>query len=82
MQLAQLFAEFKKQWRDRIAKLSLSKKKELIAREIILKEYTNRIVRQSMRLTGNQSLIESHQHTEQKGVIDSLKALFEGGLKR
>jgi len=35
-----------------------------------------------MRLTGNQSLIESHQHTEQKGVIDSLKALFEGGLKR
>ena len=31
-----------------------------------------------MRLTGNQSLLESHQHTEQKGVIDSLMSLFSG----
>ena len=32
-----------------------------------------------MRLTGNQSLTESHPHTEQKGMVDSLKALFYGG---
>ena len=57
---------------------SESKKKEQIARNVILKEYTNRIVRQSIRLTGNQSLIESHQHTEQKGVIDTMKSLFGG----
>ena len=35
-----------------------------------------------MRLTGNQSLLESHQHTEQKGVIDSLKSLFAGASGR
>lgn len=61
------------------AKLYLSKKKEQIANKVILKEYTNRLIFQSMRLTGNQSLLESHQHTEQKGVIDSLKSLFAGG---
>ena len=61
-----------------IAKLSLSKKKEQIANKVILKEYTNRLIFQSMRLTGNQSLIESHQHTEQKGVIDAMKSLFSG----
>ena len=55
-----------------------SKKKEQIAKKVILKEYTNRLIFQSMRLTGNQSLIEAHQHTEQKGVIDSLKSLFSG----
>ena len=65
----------------KIAKLSLSKKKEQIAKDVILKEYTNRIVRQSTRLTGNQSLIESHPHTSQKGFIDTLKALFYGGTK-
>jgi len=32
-----------------------------------------------MRLTGNQSLLEAHQHTEQKGIVDSLKSLFAGG---
>jgi len=31
-----------------------------------------------MRLTGNQSLLESHPHTEQKGIVDSLKSLFSG----
>ena len=61
------------------AKLHLSKKKQQIANNVILKEYTNRLLFQSMRLTGNQSLLESHQHTEQKGVIDSLKSLFSGG---
>ena len=64
--------------RDRIAKLHLTKKKEQIAKKVILKEYTNRLIFQSQRLTGNQSLLESHQHTEQKGVIDSLKSLFSG----
>ena len=53
--------------------------KEVIARKVILKEYTNRITRQSIRITGNQSLLESHQHTEQKGAIDTLKSLFSGG---
>ena len=72
------YAESKKQLRDKNAKLSLSKKKEQIAKKVILKEYTNRLIFQSMRLTGNQSLLESHQHTEQKGVIDSLKSLFSG----
>ena len=70
--------ESKRLLRDRIAKLYLSKKKEQIAKKVILKEYTNRLIFQSMRLTGNQSLIESHQHTEQKGVIDTLKSLFSG----
>ena len=55
------------------------KKKERIANKVILKEYTNRILRQSQRLTGNQSLLESHQHREQKGIVDSVKALFSGG---
>jgi len=32
-----------------------------------------------MRLTGNQSLLESHQHTEQKGIVDSLMSFFSGG---
>jgi len=68
--------------RDKNAKLSLSKKKEQIAKKVILKEYTNRLIFQSMRLTGNQSLNESHQHTEQKGVIDSLKSLFAGASRR
>jgi len=54
------------------------KKKEQIARQVILKEYTNRIVRQSVRLTGNQSLIESHQHTEDKGVVDKVKNFLGG----
>ena len=58
--------------------ISFSKKKEQIARDVILKEYTNRLIFQSTRLTGNQSLLESHQHTEQKGVIDTLKSLFSG----
>ena len=61
------------------AKLPILKKKERIANKVILKEYTNRLIFQSMRLTGNQSLLEVHQHTEQKGVIDSLKSLFSGG---
>ena len=61
------------------AKLSLSKKKEQIANKVILKEYTNRLIFQSMRLTGNQSLLESHQHTEQKGIVDTLMSLFSGG---
>jgi len=65
--------------RDKIAKLSIPKKKEQIARKVILKEYTNRITRQSIRITGNQSLLESHQHTEQKGAIDTLKSFFSGG---
>ena len=56
-----------------------SKKKEQIAKKVILKEYTNRLIFQSMRLTGNQSLLESHQHTEQKGIVDSLRSLFSGG---
>jgi len=34
-----------------------------------------------MRLTGNQSLLESHQHVEQKGIVDSMIALF-GGARR
>ena len=55
------------------------KKKEQIANKVILREYSNRVVRQSQRLTGNQSLLESHQHTEQKGIVDSVKALFSGG---
>jgi len=58
--------------------ISFSKKKEQIANKVILKEYTNRLLFQSQRLTGNQSLLESHQHTEQKGVIDTLKSLFSG----
>ena len=61
------------------AKLSLSKKKEQIASRVILNEYFNRINRQSVRLTGNQSLLESHQHTEQKGAIDTIKSFFAGG---
>jgi len=65
--------------RVRIAKLPFIKKKEQIAKKVILKEYTNRLIYQSMRLTGNQSLLESHQHTEQKGIVDSLKSLFSGG---
>jgi hypothetical protein len=64
--------------RDNFAFISFHKKKEQIANKVILKEYTNRLIFQSMRLTGNQSLLESHQHTEQKGVIDSLKSLFSG----
>ena len=60
------------------AKLSLSKKKEQIASRVILNEYFNRINRQSVRLTGNQSLLESHQHTEDKGVIDKVKNLLGG----
>ena len=63
---------------DKIAFISFIKKKEQIARDVILKEYTNRLIYQSQRLTGNQSLLESHQHTEQMGVIDSLKSLFSG----
>ena len=47
--------------------------------KVILKEYTNRLIFQSQRLTGNQSLLESHQHTEQKGIVDTLKSLFSGG---
>ena len=70
--------ESRKRWRDKIAFIPFSKKKEQIANKVILKEYTNRLIFQSMRLTGNQSLLESHQHTEQKGVIDSLKSLFSG----
>ena len=69
----------KKRWRDKIAFFRCSKKKEQIAKKVILKEYTNRLVFQSMRLTGNQSLLEAHQHTEQKGIVDSLKSLFAGG---
>ena len=69
----------KKPLRDKIAKLSIPKKKEQIARKVILKEYTNRITRQSIRITGNQSLLESHQHTEQKGAIDTIKSFFAGG---
>jgi hypothetical protein len=34
-----------------------------------------------MRLTGNQSLIESHQHAKQKGVVNSLRTLLSGGKK-
>ena len=64
--------------RDNFAFISYLKKKEQIAKKVILKEYTNRLIFQSQRLTGNQSLLESHQHTEQKGVIDSLKSLFSG----
>ena len=70
---------FRKRWRDKIAIIHCSKKKEQIANKVILKEYTNRLVFQSMRLTGNQSLLEAHQHTEQKGIVDSLKSLFAGG---
>ena len=55
-----------------------SKKKEQIARLVIQKEYTNRIVRQSIRLTGNQSLLESHQHTEDKGAINRVKNFLGG----
>ena len=69
----------KKRWRDKIAFFRCSKKKELIAKKVILKEYTNRLIFQSQRLTGNQSLLEAHQHTEQKGIVDSLKSLFAGG---
>ena len=54
------------------------KKKQQIARLVIQKEYTNRIVRQSIRLTGNQSLLESHQHTEDKGVINRVKNFLGG----
>ena len=60
------------------AKLSLSKKKEQIASRVILNEYFNRINRQSVRLTGNQSLLESHQHTEDKGTINKVKNLLGG----
>ena len=77
-----LSGESKKLWRDKIAFISFLKKKEQIANKVILKEYTNRLIFQSMRLTGNQSLLESHQHTEQKGVIDSLKSLFAGATGR
>ena len=63
---------------DRNAIIRNSKKKARIANKVILKEYTNRVTRQSIRITGNQSLIESHPHTEQKGVIDSMKSLFSG----
>jgi len=77
-----LSGESKKQWRDKIAFIYCSKKKEQIAKKVILKEYTNRLIFQSQRLTGNQSLNESHQHTEQKGVIDSLKSLFAGATGR
>ena len=55
-----------------------SKKKQQITRLVIQKEYTNRIVRQSIRLTGNQSLLESHQHTEDKGVINRVKNFLGG----
>jgi hypothetical protein len=65
--------------RDKYDRIYLSKKNEQIAKKVILKEYTNRLIFQSMRLTGNQSLLEVHQHTEQKGVIDSLRSLFSGG---
>ena len=54
------------------------KKKQQIARLVIQKEYTNRIVRQSIRLTGNQSLLESHQHTEDKGVVNRVKNFLGG----
>jgi len=64
---------------DRDAFIPFTKKKEQIANKVILREYSNRVVRQSQRLTGNQSLLESHQHTEQKGIVDSVKALFSGG---
>jgi len=64
---------------SRVAKLPFTKKKEQIANKVILKEYTNRVLRQSQRLTGNQSLLESHQNNEQKGIVDSVKALFSGG---
>jgi len=63
---------------DQNAFISFTKKKEQIARDVILKEYTNRLIFQSQRLTGNQSLLESHQHTEQMGVVDTLKSLFSG----
>ena len=74
------YEECKKRLKDRYHGIILySKKKEQIARKVILKEYTNRITRQSIRLTGNQSLLESHQHTEQKSVTDTLRSLFSGG---
>ncbi len=57
------------------------KKKEQIANKVILKEYTNRLIFQSMRLTGNQSLLEAHQHTEQKGFVDTMKSLFSGATR-
>jgi len=34
-----------------------------------------------MRLTGNQSLLEAHQHTEQKGFVDTMKSLFSGATR-
>ena len=55
-----------------------SKKKEQIARLVIGKEYSNRIVRQSIRLTGNQSLIESHQHVQDMGIVDKVKNFLGG----
>ena len=55
-----------------------TKKKEQIARLVILKEYTNRIVRQSIRLTGNQSLLEAHQHTEDMGIVNKVKNFLGG----
>jgi len=64
--------------RDKIASFYRTKKKEQIARLVILKEYTNRIVRQSIRLTGNQSLLEAHQHTEDKGIVDKVKNFLGG----
>jgi len=63
---------------DRNAIISYFKKKEQIARRVILNEYFNRIVRQSVRLTGNQSLLESHQHTEDKSIADKVKNLLGG----
>ena len=61
-----------------IASFYRTKKKEQIARLVIQKEYTNRIVRQSIRLTGNQSLLEAHQHTEDKSMIDKAKNFLGG----
>ena len=55
-----------------------SKKKQQIARLVIGKEYSNRIVRQSIRLTGNQSLIESHQHVQDMGIVDKVKNFLGG----
>ena len=44
-----------------MAKILSAKKKERIVRKVITKGYTDRILRQSQRLTGNQSLLATYQ---------------------
>ena len=48
-------------------KIISAKKKERIVRKVISKGYTDRILRQSQRLTGNQSLLTTYQNNKECG---------------